>query len=441
VSKEAAAVVTARGVTVRIYPRGDRRHETWLLAYYAGSQRRRATFRGSLELARKRAKDLCGEVVAGNLVDALHLTPLKQRVFASAEQAAARVGRPVDLLCREAAEAQMILGEGVSLSEAAKYWRQHHRGDMPRVTVSQAATEMLTFLELQVQNKRRSKVHLESLRTPLTRFGRDFALPIADVQTAPIEHWLQLQKLAPRTLDNYRAAIIRLFRWARGRYLAADGQTAADRVAAIRSGEERGEIEIWKPWELAPLLGALPVDLLPCVALGAFAGLRTAEICRLEWSAVRMLEQTAEFPHGFIEIKRATAKQHRTAARRIIPIQTNLAHWLEPYVFRSGPVSPYPGQPSLARAITREIGKLNAQRKKQRQPLISRPANGARHSYGSYRLPVLKSAAQLALEMGNSEKEVFDAYREVVTPREVETWWNIVPVDVEQMEFPKFAEG
>ena len=41
--------------------------------------------------------------------------------------------------------------------------------------------------------------------------------------------------------------------------------------------------EILTPEQLQKLLEHAPVDLLPTVALGAFAGLRTAETLRLEW--------------------------------------------------------------------------------------------------------------------------------------------------------------
>lgn len=85
------------------------------------------------------------------------------------------------------------------------------------------------------------------------------------------------------------------------------------------------------------MLPALSVEILPCVVLGTFAGLRTAELCRMEWSAVRILKTSETFPRGFIESKKSAAKQDRTAARRVIPISANLAERLGPYVFRTRP--------------------------------------------------------------------------------------------------------
>lgn len=42
--------------------------------------------------------------------------------------------------------------------------------------------------------------------------------------------------------------------------------------------------------------------------------------------------------------------------------------------------------------------------------------NALRHSYGSYRLPVVRNVSKLALEMDNSPRMVFQHDREVVTP-------------------------
>ena len=62
-------------------------------------------------------------------------------------------------------------------------------------------------------------------------------------------------------------------------------------------------------------------DVVPMLAIGAFAGVRDAEIKRLDWHEINLVP-------GHIENKSAKA---RSARRRIIPIQPNLAAWLHPY--------------------------------------------------------------------------------------------------------------
>ena len=53
--------------------------------------------------------------------------------------------------------------------------------------------------------------------------------------------------------------------------------------------------------------------------------------------------------------------------------------------------------------------------------------NGLRHSFASYRLAIVQSADQVALEMGNSPKKLFTNYRELATPAQAERWFSVMP--------------
>ncbi|MDB6174241.1 MAG: integrase family protein [Chthoniobacteraceae bacterium] len=438
----AAAIVKHHGVTVTIYgPLKDRKKPVYLLVYNVGSRREKCTSKGSLETAKQAAKEVAKKIGAGDLIDALHLSPLDRRVFVTAKEACAPLGRAVDQVCREAAEFSRLVGPGITLRDAAKFWIAHHVADLPRATVADVVKELLA----QVKLKRRATVTGDSLKAILKKFTAAFQMPIAEVQTHEIETWLAGLQLAPRTLNNYRAAILRLFNFSRGKYLPRDKTTAASTIERVT--DDRGAIEIFRPWEIGAVLAAAPEDLLPAIAIGAFAGLRNCELCRIEWSAVRLDAISTAYPYGYIEIRKAAAKQHRTAARRIIPISENLAAWLDSYKLKinaGGPVSPYKTQSSLSRAITRLIDTINKEKAgPQNQPQntarnrqISRPKNGLRHSYGSYRLPIVASAAALALEMNNSEQEIFENYRELASPKDVEAWWLIWPA-AGVIPFPK----
>jgi hypothetical protein len=58
---------------------------------------------------------------------------------------------------------------------------------------------------------------------------------------------------------------------------------------------------------------------------------------------------------------------------------------------------------------------------------ITWPHNGLRHSYISYRIALVKDAAKVALEAGNSPDIIFKHYRELVTEEAAETWFAISP--------------
>ena len=87
---------------------------------------------------------------------------------------------------------------------------------------------------------------------------------------------------------------------------------------------------ILSPEQLARLLESADEETLPYFAIGAFAGLRNAELERLRWENV-------DFASGLIEV---TAKSSKTASRRHVKIEPCLHRWLAPYMFRHGPVCP-----------------------------------------------------------------------------------------------------
>lgn len=174
-----------------------------------------------------------------------------------------------------------------------------------------------------------------------------------------------------------------------------------------------GKIEIFTPKEMAALLSKADDDLIPFLAIGAFAGLRSAEIERLDWSHVDLVQ-------GHIEI---TADNAKTASRRLAPIPSNLKAWLAPIYQRKGrvfPISTAGGNlTERLQALAAETG-MNGWRK-----------NALRHSFISYRVAAEQNVSQVALEAGNSPAIVFSNYRSVVKPSEAKTYFGISPAPTE----------
>ncbi len=112
-------------------------------------------------------------------------------------------------------------------------------------------------------------------------------------------------------------------------------------VASASPGE--GAIQIYTPQELRLLLSHAPAKLLPFFAIGAFSGLRSQEIMRLDWSDIR-------FEQGFIEVAAAKAK---TASRRLAPLLPALAAWLLPLRQKIGHVVGYTRNDMLCEARQR----------------------------------------------------------------------------------------
>ena len=108
------------------------------------------------------------------------------------------------------------------------------------------------------------------------------------------------------------------------------------------------------------------------------------------------------------------AKKAKTAQRRLVPIQPNLAAWLAPYCAHNGPVCVWSRIGRKASLLAKDLG-------------IRWPKNGLRYSHATHRLAHCQDAAKVALEMGNTPNMIFRRYRELVTPKEAAAWWNIFP--------------
>ncbi|MEI7728653.1 MAG: site-specific integrase [Verrucomicrobiota bacterium] len=159
------------------------------------------------------------------------------------------------------------------------------------------------------------------------------------------------------------------------------------------------------------------------LAIGAFAGLRSAEIERLDWAEVHLADR-------FIEVKAAKAK---TASRRLVPISDNLAQWLAPYAQEAGRVAPADNiQSNIMRLVkeTNEALKAAAQTA-GKDPAMAKTVkwkqNALRHSFISYRVAEVQDVPKVALEAGNSPAIIFQHYRELVRPAEAKAWFSIAP--------------
>jgi len=166
--------------------------------------------------------------------------------------------------------------------------------------------------------------------------------------------------------------------------------------------------EIFRVDELSALLNAaskVAPDVVPMLAMGAFMGVRDSEIKRLNWNEIDLVR-------GFVELK---ASKTKSARRRIVEIQANLAEWLRPYAEMTGAVVPANARNKLD--LVRKVAGL-----------ARWPKNGLRHSFASYRLAATHDAPRVASELGHTSPQMlYSVYRELVLPEEAERYWKIVP--------------
>jgi integrase len=291
---------------------------------------------------------------------------------------------------------------GKTIEDAAEFYLDYlERIRRCSVTVADLAKEVL-------EAKRKdgmSTTYINDLKKRLARFSADFGeRKIAAVTVEELDNWLRNLDCGPKSRDNFRTNIGVLFSYATKRRMLDFNPIAHTAKPKLPDNPPA----IFVVDELRALLDAAQrtvTDVLPMLAIGAFSGLRDAEIKRLDWNEV-------DLRRGHIEVKAAKAK---SARRRIVPIQPNLAAWLQPYAGMSGKV-----------AAVNWRKKLDAVRKAAK--LARWPQNGLRHSFASYRLAATHDAPRVASELGHtSPKMLYSTYRELVLPEEAERYWKIVP--------------
>jgi integrase len=224
---------------------------------------------------------------------------------------------------------------------------------------------------------------------------------VSEIRSLEIDDWLRSLPVSPVTRNNSRRVLCTAFSFAHSRNYCVDNPAAK----TAKAKEIEGTVGILSVAETARLLEAAEAELLPFIAIGAFAGLRRAEIERLDWSEV-------DLESGLITVEAVKAK---SARRRFVKIRENLAKWLAPYAARRGAVAP----PTCRRMLeaTRSAAGIGHW-----------PNNALRHSFASYHLAHFADAAALALELGHTNAGlVFAHYRQIVKPKDAEKYWNLLP--------------
>lgn len=292
-----------------------------------------------------------------------------------------------------------------SMYELAKFYAEHRGLNLPMRTVREAVDEMIAAKRKEGLSAR----HTKDLENRLERFAADMQVQIASLTAPTISAWLRGLGLSARSQNNFRTAVQTLVTFAKSCGYLPRRWDELELVPTVKDRD--GKIEIFAPEEIANLLKEATTPkrrkLLAFVAIGAFAGLRSAELERLTWPKVNLKT-------GYITIDTTVAK---TNSRRIVPIQPNLKAWLAPLVQKQGKVCVYGN-------VTNELMKL------ARAAGVEWKQNALRHSYASYRLAIVQDAPKVALEMGNSPKMIQQHYRQLVTPEDGATWFAIAPSPV-----------
>jgi integrase len=289
-----------------------------------------------------------------------------------------------------------------TINEAIAFYVDHlERVRRCKITMRELADEVLGAKRKDGLSQR----YIDDLRLKFACFSQDFGdRLIASITVEEADDWLRGLDCAPKTRADYRTCIGVLFGYAEQRRMIDVNPIKYTAKPKLPDTPP----EIFTVDELRSLLetaSRVASDVLPMLATGAFAGVRDAEIKRLDWHEIDLVR-------GHIEIKGAKAK---SAKRRIIPIQPNLAEWLRPYSGMTGRVVQADPRTKLYK-VRKAAG------------LARWPKNALRHSFASYRLAACHDAPRVAAELGHTSPQMlYSTYRELVLPAEAERYWKITP--------------
>lgn len=387
--------VKCGNVQVKIYCNTPKNgHVSYTVRYRRGTEEIRET-RSSAEDAHLVAQSAARSIANGEL-DVLTLRSDDRLSYVRALEALRPTGVTLEAAAEQYAKAHAML-RSKSLIDVVEFYMQRNPLSDAK-TVAEVAKEL-------VEQKRamgRCEEHIKDLRLRLTRFANAFMCNISSVTTQQIEEFLLSLKVSGRTRNNFRRLVGTLLRFAiRRNYLPKDHPGIGD---VELSTEVPGEIDIFTVDEMSKLLATASTDILPFVALGAFAGLRHAELKRLDWSDIRLAD-------GHIELK---AKDAKTRVRRTIPIAENLKQWLTPLAKPFGPVTPFANMSKQLLWLAEDAG-------------VVWRHNALRHSFVSYRTAVTQNIPQVSYESGNSPRVIEKNYLKRVMPLEAQQWFAIRP--------------
>ena len=294
-------------------------------------------------------------------------------------------------------------------------------GSVKRKDVSEAAEE---FLKGRAPLTKAAAGHRAELcgkyaynrAIQLRRFAA--ALPgvtLCDLTKDQVDAFMALDSMAamsPKSKNHYRGAILQFLKWAvRQDYLSRNHRLGESAGLRMEHGDAN-DVSIYTPEELGLLMAAADIPLLPLTAIGALAGLRTAELLRLDWADVWRVP-------GHIEI---TSAKSKTRQRRLVEICPALAAWLEPWrATVTGPL--WPGAEITFHQHVKDLCARAG---------VPRKANGLRHSFCSYHFALHSNEHLTAAQAGNSPAMLFRHYRGLATKEQAERWFATAKAQIPQ---------
>jgi integrase len=382
---------------VKIYRSQTRQWDEYVVSWHLAGKRRREKFADEAK-AQARADEIARDINKAEF-DRASLSTSELSEYRAAKQ---------------------LLGKA-SLIDAAQFFIKFNREEQT-VTVEAVGEHFINEIKLTNKSDRHKHTTQSLINTINRKFGKRL---IRDVNRDDLLGFVADLKLSAKSRNNIIRTLRSLWKHAQLKMAAIPhgvphAASTLPRIAEIDQSTE--QIAIYSPDEFETLLRAvekecvskrLPLWVLAGITIGGFTGMRTAEICRLNWEQVRLSEK-----HILLD-----RSQTKTKRRRLIPICPSLAEWL----VRVKPDNAS-GRVCLGPLFTytKQVAKaaFNDDRAWKH--------NGLRHSYISYAMAEIGDPYKVAEICGNSASMVKTEYQKLALPSDARKYFGVKPLHLDE---------
>jgi len=364
---------------VKVYSSGGVRPR-FTVVWYSGSERKRFETTDP-EKALHQAKKVVG-ALAVNEETSSHASINQERI-------------------KEFLQADALL-QGVNLIDLAKFYREHAQHQ----TVS--VTDICEAFETSIAG--RSAKHKKSVKGHLKKFKAAFSGPIQKVTVAALDDYL-LTMEHPKTRKNHRGTICSVFKFAQRKGFLPHGPTAADRTESPRT--EPADPPTLSPSDLAKMLeGCEDKKIKAFLVVGAFSGIRSAEIQRLRWRDIKD------------DCVILGSDKTKTKRRRLAEVADNLKLWVKDLRGNDDDLITYPEDKYFY--LYKGLAKLCDKQG------VKWGHNCLRHTFVSAHLEVHKDPPRTCKTSGHSLDTLLTCYLKLIPLSQAKAWFEIKPKDREE---------
>lgn len=319
-------------------------------------------------------------------------------------------------------EAKRIVPE-VDLRDVARFYRHHHPEGASLMSVGGAAEEFLGRERLKGLSRR----HADGLRRPVTLFAETHGdRQLRSITGNETLDWLNQLPHAPRTVANYRDSLANFFNWCRRREFVKE--SPLEKVAVIDLPEvkpkPKGVLTVDQAKAMMEYLDLHAPKYVPWHALQLFAGIRRAEVGRMDWDWIDIEAKTVTLPGWREEQTGSVVRVVKTGDDWVLhDLPENLWTWLGKH--RSAGRIKVPGNDT--------VEKLHGEvfPEQLTPPIPKWPQNAMRHTFCTMMISLHGDAAKVAnWSRHSSPKQLYKSYvAKLVSKVEAKRFCSIIPAD------------